>query len=146
MRWHPLFSALTLSLVSTTVESQQASQPPRPGVVVVSYNKCALDRVARVDSLAAIAFYPALDEAVREGKLLSWGVLGHSWGDEWNFVIYYTATSANAFHDAFAEVVRRVGQRRPNFMGDFAPHCTEHRDNIYSVMRVSTATPPPAPR
>ncbi len=127
----------------------QQPQPPRPGVVVVSYNKCRLDAVARMDSIGARAFYPALDEVTREGRLLGWGVLTHSWGDEWNFVIYYTARNLNAFEGAFAEAVRRTNQRMPNFFSDVSSFCTEHKDNIYTVVRLGSVSPPttaPAPR
>jgi hypothetical protein len=149
MRRRMLLQVVALWAVSSAGGAQQPtaqSQPPRPGVVVVSYNKCGLDKVGRLDSLSALAFYPVLDEVVREGRLLSWGVLTHDWGDEWNFVVYYTATNVNAFHSAWGEIVRRVRERRPNFMADFAPYCTEHKDNIYGVLRAATATPPPAPR
>ncbi len=134
------------SVAHTEAASQQpaaGSQDASPGVVIVSYNKCALDAPARLDSLNALAFYPVLDELVRENRLMGWGVLTHAWGDEWNFVIYYTAANAPAFHSAWNELVRRVSQRRPAFMADFTPYCTEHKDNIYAVMRVGT--PPPSP-
>jgi hypothetical protein len=143
-------AAVTFALVPTTLAAQQpsargqAAQPQQPGAVVVSYNKCAVDAVGRVDSTAALAFYPVLDELVREGRLLGWGVLTHAWGDEWNYIIYYTATNAAAFHSAYDEAIRRVRQRRPTFMTDFAPHCTDHKDNIYGVLRMG-APPPAAP-
>lgn len=102
-----LLQLVALIVTSSTSWAQQpAQQPLRPGVVVVSHNKCGLDKVARVDSLSAQAIYPVLDEVVREGRLLSWGVLTHSWGDEWNYVIYYTATNVSAFHSAWAEIIR----------------------------------------
>lgn len=149
MRRHVLVGVVMVAscLFHTRAAAQQPparGQPAQPGVVVVSYNKCALDAPARLDSLNALAFYPVLDELVRDGRLMGWGVLTHAWGDEWNYVIYYTAASTVAFHGAWDELVRRVRQRRPNFMADFTPACTEHKDNIYSVSRVGIT--PPAPR
>jgi hypothetical protein len=149
MQRHVLLGVVVAScLAHATAAAQQPAargQPPQPGVVVVSYNKCGLDAPARVDSLATIAFYPVLEDLVREGRLLGWGVLTHNWGDEWNYIIYYTAANTAAFHSAWDELIRRVRQRRPNFMADFTPYCTEHKDSIYGVMRVGAATPP-APR
>lgn len=146
-------AVVTFALAPSTLDAQQptprgqAVQAPQPGVVVVSYNKCAVDAVGRVDSLAGLAFYPVLDELVREGRLLGWGALTHAWGDEWNYVLYYTATNEAAFHGAWSEAIRRTRQRRPTFMADFAPACTEHKDNIYGVLRVSAPAPAvPAPR
>ena len=148
MRRHLLAAAVLASLLSPTpLHAQQpaaGAQPAQPGVVVVSYNKCAMDAPAKIDSIGALAFYPALDELVREGRLLGWGVLTHGWGDEWNYVIYYTATTTPAFHSAWGELVQRVQRRRPTFLADFAAHCSEHKDNIYSVMRLGAS--PPAPR
>jgi hypothetical protein len=154
MRRNGLLSSVVLAacLTPSSLYAQQQTQqpqPPRPGVVVVSYNKCRLDAVARLDSAGLRAFYPVLDEVVREGRLLGWGVLTHNWGDEWNFVIYYTATNAAAFHSAFAEAVRRINQRAPTFFSDVSSLCTEHKDNIYAVVRLGSASPPatvPPPR
>lgn len=141
-----------LALVSMLLfPSMGAAQQPaagvqpamQPGVVVVSYNKCSMRAPAQLDSLNALAFFPALDELVNERRLLGWGALGHAWGDEWNYVIYYTAENVAAFHSAFNEAVRRVGQRRPDVWDMFGTLCTEHKDNIYSVRRLGVQ--PPAP-
>lgn len=133
-------------LIHTPLDAQQpaaGAQSAQPGVVVVSYNKCAMDAPPKLDSIAALTLYPVLDELVRENRLLGWGVLTHAWGDEWNYVIYYTAANTPAFHAAWAELMQRVRLRRPTFMADFGTYCSEHKDNIYSVMRVGGAPPPP---
>ncbi|HUF31053.1 MAG TPA: hypothetical protein VMM77_10435 [Gemmatimonadaceae bacterium] len=149
MRVRPLF---TLSLagmllfpsIGVAQQSAAGAQPAvQPGVIVVSYNKCSMRAPAQLDSLNALAFFPVLDELINERRLLGWGVLGHAWGDEWNYVIYYTAENVAAFHSAFNEAVRRVGQRRPDVWDAFATLCTEHKDNIYSVRRLGVQ--PPAP-
>lgn len=118
-------------------------QPARPGVIMVSSQKCAIDAPAKIDSISKLAFYPVLDEMVKEGRLINWGTLAHDWGDEWNFVIYYTATSNPAFFSAWNEIVRRLEQRRPQFLEEFARLCSEHRDNLYAVMHLSTPVPTP---
>lgn len=145
----PIF-ALSLAGMLLFPSAGAAQQPAagaqpavQPGVVVVSYNKCSMRAPAQLDSLNALAFFPALDELVNERRLLGWGVLGHAWGDEWNYVIYYTAENVAAFHSAFNEAVRRVAQRRPDVWDMFGSLCTEHKDNIYSVRRLGVQ--PPAP-
>jgi hypothetical protein len=70
MRRNGLLSSVVLAacLTPSSLYAQQQTQqpqPPRPGVVVVSYNKCRLDAVARLDSAGLRAFYPVLDEVVR---------------------------------------------------------------------------------
>ena len=136
-----LYLACPLAAVAQT----PAPRPPgQPTVVMVSSNKCALDAPPKLDSLAAIAFYPILDELVKENRLTGWGVLTHAWGDEWNYIIYYNATSTAAFYTAWDELVRRLRQRRPGFVSDLAPYCTEHKDNMYGIMRTNApvTTPP----
>ena len=143
---------LALCALSASATAQQpartgsADAAPQPGVVVVSYNKCAFNAPARIDSLSAVAFFPVLDELVRERRLMGWGVLGHAWGDEWNYVIYYTAADLQTFDAAWRELVARVERRDPGLFGRITPLCSEHRDNIYSVRRLGASAPAPAPR
>jgi len=137
-------AVFALPAAALAQQTKPGSQPPaRPGVIMVSSQKCAIDAPAKIDSISKLAFYPVLDEMVKEGRLINWGTLEHAWGDEWNFVIYYTATNNSAFFNAWNEVVRRLEQRRPQFLQEFARLCSEHRDNLYAVMHLSAPVPTP---
>ena len=131
-------AVFALPAAALAQQTKPGSQPPaRPGVIMVSSQKCAIDAPAKIDSISKLAFYPVLDEMVKEGRLINWGTLEHAWGDEWNFVIYYTATDNAAFFSAWNEAVRRLSQRRPQFLAEFSRLCTEHKGNLYAVMHLS---------
>lgn len=136
-----------LALAPTLAAQQPAAQaPPAPGTIVVSENICAAQNVTKVNEFATQTFGPILDELVREGKLLGWGVLNHAWGDEWNWVLYYTAKDHTSFVSAFGEAIRRMNQRHPGAFDAILPLCSQHRDNIYSVVLArSLANLPSAP-
>lgn len=108
----------------------------QPGVVVFSQNKCGMDQVDDVLELSEELFSPILDQKIREGKLFGYGYLTHAWGDEWNFVVYYLAPSTASFAETFSEVGRELAEEHPDFMERLATHCSEHKDNIYSVARM----------
>ncbi|MGH7663595.1 MAG: hypothetical protein ACRENI_04765 [Gemmatimonadaceae bacterium] len=115
------------------VPAAAAQQAPQPGAVVFSQNKCPFENVPRVNAALDSILAPVLDEFVAEGKLLAWGVLEHGWGDEWNWNIYYTVESHRTFLDFWSAYVARLNERHPGWFAQFAPLCTEHKDNIYSV-------------
>ena len=121
--------------------SAATTQPERPGVIVVSYFKCNFATEEQFAQARRASWTPVFDQAVREGRLLGYGELAHKWGDEWNYVHYFTARDEAAFHAAWDQLLGEVMRRDPQFMATAARHCTEHRDNIYTVTHVS---PPPA--
>jgi hypothetical protein len=121
---------LLILIVPIEAAAQEATQP---GTIVFSQNKCPLENFPQLDALGDSIFSPVLDEFVDEGKLLGWGILTHNWGDEWNWNIYYTIESHEAFLEFWSEYVDRLNQRHPGWSERIAPLCTEHRDNIYSV-------------
>ena len=53
--------------------------------VVLSQNKCDYRELENLNQTMAEISGPILNNLVDQGKLLSWGVLQHGWGDEWNW-------------------------------------------------------------
>jgi hypothetical protein len=128
-----------------TVQAPAAAPPPgQPGVIVVGYFKCSLATQEQFAQARRASWTPVMDQAVREGRLLGYGELAHAWGDEWNYVHYFTARDEAAFHAAWRHVIAEVMRRDPQFLATAGRHCTEHKDNIYSVTHVSppAAAPP----
>ena len=131
--------ALTLSfLMSTAVRAQ--------GTLVVSQNKCALDKQAQIHRLVDSVFIPIAQELVTEGKLTGAGSAYHQWGDEWNVVMWYTATNLTAFQSAFADLFGRLTKRHPTFVPQVFSWCSEHKDNIYGQGKSTIPAPSTAPR
>lgn len=141
-----LLTVLALAPALAAQQQPAGQAPAAPGTVVVSANICATQSLTRVNEFATQQFGPILDELVREGKLMGWGVLNHAWGDEYNWVIYYSAKDQATFATAFGEAVRRTNQRHPGAFDAILPLCSQHRDNIYSVVVArSLANLPAAP-
>lgn len=125
-------------LVPSTLNAQ--------GVLVVSQNKCALDKQGQLRQTNDSLWIPIAQELVNEGKLTAAGSAYHAWGDEWNVVLWYTAADTEAFFSAFSELVGRFNQRHPGLMGQFQSWCSEHKDSMYSQGRSTTPAPPATPR
>jgi hypothetical protein len=137
-----LITAVAVGFIAPSAAHAQQPQATQqqPGVVIVSQNKCSFTGLNEVNNWWRSTGGPVLDDLVRQGRLTGWGVLAHSWGDEWNHVVYYTARDLNTFTTAFAEFFRVASQRDPTIMQRLTSWCTEHKDNIYTV--VLTNAPP----
>ena len=122
----------SLSSVAAGIAQEQSS----PGTMVISFNKCARATLPEFMETLESAFFPALDALVQDGKLVSYGVLRHGWGDEWNHVIYYQAASIEAFHSAWGEAMEKVRQSDPDYLRKLGSFCSEHKDSIYSVSKI----------
>ncbi len=134
MTRHRLLCLSLLGILAAAAPQRLRAQAPAPpGVFVLSQNRCAYGTLSQLNALVDTTVAPVLNELVAEGRLHGWGLLEHSWGDEWNWNLFYTATSHRAFLDAFDEFARRVSQRHPTAFERLVSYCTDHRDNIYGV-------------
>lgn len=106
-------------------------------IVVFSQNKC--NNVEDVLKLIKEEFGPFLNAQVDAGNLMNWGILTHSWGDEWNFNIYYSAENFTKFQAAFSEAVKNSREKYPDSFKKFQEACFEHKDNIYNSAYVYPA-------
>jgi hypothetical protein len=129
-----LATALACFVVPVTTEAQ---------TLVVSQNKCMMDKLDDIRAFADSAWIPVAQELVNEGALAGAGSAFHHWGDEWNLVYWYTAEDVPAFLDAFSELFSRVQERFPGSAEQFQGWCFEHKDSIYRTG--PTTEPPPEP-
>ena len=127
---------LMLVMVTPPLEAQEAT----PTHVVMRYFKCNPQgaAVAMFQEGRAVA-----QEMVEEGKFISYGILTHNWGDEWNVVDFFAIDGLDDYFANFAELLQRVNAAAQAEEGEddapsFSEVCTEHKDNIYSVV------PPPS--
>lgn len=128
-----LFAASLLALP----EPATAQESSEPGVVVVSEYRCGYQYLDDLTAYHQEHAAPILDRLVEEGKLNSWGILHHQWGGEYNYVVYYTADSRDAFFAAHDEFFKELDvEKALETTGDW---CDAHRDNIYSVARTSSS-------
>jgi hypothetical protein len=140
MRKLTLMVPLIALMLVATAEAQ--------GTLVVSQNKCDQSRQGEIRRLTDSLWIPIVQELVNEGKLIAAGSAYHSWGDEWNVIVWYTATTTPAFLAAFDDIVSRFSQRHPAVLTQIIEWCSEHKDSIYTagkstVAAAATAAPPP---
>jgi len=114
--------------------------------LVLSQNKCALDKQDQLRRMADSLWMPIAQELVNEGKLTSVGSAYHAWGDEWNVILWYIAPTFNAFNTGFGELVSRINQRHPTLLPQFLAWCSEHKDSIYTMGRTTSPAAATAPR
>ncbi|NIN69485.1 MAG: hypothetical protein GTO63_33335 [Anaerolineae bacterium] len=129
---------LLVGLVSpSSLAAQEEEEAPWPGTVVFSQNKCPSPNMPKIDAALDSIFAPVLDELVEEGMLVNWGILTHSWGDEWNWNVYYGVENHRAFLDFWSEYIGRLNERHPGWWQQVWDLCTDHKDNIYTHRRPS---------
>lgn len=140
MRQRASLIFLLASLVSTTVVAQET--------LVLSQNKCGYDKQGQIRQMTDSLWIPVAQELVNEGKLTAAGSAYHSWGDEWNVVVWYIATNIPTFLSAYDELFGRVNKRHPTMIQQFFSWCSDHKDSFYSMGKGTTrrAPAPAAPR
>ena len=109
------------------------AQDQAPTHVVMRYFKCS-NQAAAISALQQAR--PIMNEMIAEGKFVDYGILSHSWGDEWNVVDYTVVAGIDDFFANFSELISRVTAVIPAGDED-APSldsCTEHKDNIYTYV------------
>jgi len=113
-----------------------AAQEPTPGVTVVRYFECGLGDLGEAVELLNGWWRGFAQDLVEEGLLIDYGILTHSWGDEWNLVDYFVTTDLTAFQTAWRELLLRVQDDDPEGerFARFGELCPRHKDNIYSVV------------
>lgn len=119
---------------------EQEMEEENNGILVVSYFKCQFNKMSDVIQMTNEQSAPVLNKLVDEGKLQSWGALNHLWGDEWNYLVYYSAESLGSFETAFSEFVSETMEASPDWMDKWASLCSEHKDNVYSVVTGYSST------
>ncbi len=124
MRKHYLFFAFSL-LWSGNILAQHPT-------VVFSQNKCDYGKLEVIRESTASVLAPILNNLVQQGDLLNWGILEHSWGDEWNWNIYYAAKDVPTFLSAFDDLVGEAMEDDPEWMNEFWEACFEHKDAMYT--------------
>lgn len=138
--------AVLLALVSAApAAAQQPAQPAAqqaPGILVVSAQKCRFTALENFKRLMREDAAPVLNDLVKQGRLISWGVLEHAWGDEWNMVIYYSARDLNTFQAAMTDYFGQLMKKDPQLMQKFESYCSEHKDNVYSIAMTNNTTMP----
>ncbi|RPI70400.1 MAG: hypothetical protein EHM47_12200 [Ignavibacteriales bacterium] len=109
--------------------AQNNEQP----LLIVSFNQVSMSNMGTVSRLADSLFVPILKELVDEGMIYSFGQFNHSWGDEWNYNMWYTAKDMASFDKFWDEYVKRGSERHPGSFAAITKYFNAHKDNIYTI-------------
>ncbi len=127
---------IPLALAAASAAPALAQDEPQPGVAAVRYFECPLGDLGDAVRLLNGEWREIAMDLIDEGLLIDYGILTHSWGDEWNLVDYFVTTDIQAFHTAWGEMVTRQQARDPEneLFESFSALCPRHKDNIYGVV------------
>lgn len=121
---------LAALILAGPAHGQEAEQPP---TIFMSSWQCDRATMDKVIEMAQERGMPVAQDLVNEGKLWSYGLLAHDWGDEWNYVTLLVADDMNAGLEASTEMNRRLDEKYgEDDSFNFIDHCTTHRDHIYT--------------
>lgn len=100
-------------------------------VVVHSLYRCPPEHLAALRTFYRERAAPVLRRQVEAGLLTDWRVLAHAWGDEWNWVVTWTATSWTGFLEAHGAFAEETGEEA---LREVHGPCPAHRDDVYRVV------------
>ena len=119
-----LMCSLLLLLVSTSGAQ----------TVVVSYNKVKWGHGGEYNDHAKKYWIPGADKQVEAGNLISYQVLGHNMGDEWNDVVIYQLKDYASWEKAWQGMSKYWRENAPDEERKKQMRRIDaHKDNIYSV-------------
>ncbi len=134
-----IFAIILVAFIFFTGKSsaQSIDQP----ILVVSFNMVPMADVGKVNKMVDSVFTPVLKELVDEGFIYSFGFFSHTWGDEWNSNVWYTAKDMSSFDKFWDEYVSRMNKKHPGAFASATKYFQAHKDNIY-IIRNQYPNPP----
>ena len=134
------FAIAAVPVLALTLAFPHSAQGQAPGVVV-SEQICSFGGMGDLNDMVREYWTPVLNAAVADGRLTGWGVLNHTWGSEWNWVMYYTGPDAGTLTQTVGSLLGEIFASMPgNPMDDFDAKCSAHRDNAYVVVMTHEST------
>ena len=100
------------------------------GTVMLNQNRVSFADQGTWVSLFREYAFPILKEMVDEGKLNSFGLLLHEWGDEWNTNYYFQADDELQFHEAWSEYISTLSSEHPDVIEQLVDMTMAHKDNL----------------
>jgi hypothetical protein len=108
------------------------------GFVMLNQNKVEFANQGKAFKLVDDYFSPVWNDLVNEGKIYSYQVMTHLWGDEWNLNYIIVAESHEKFLSAWSEGFRRIRSSMPPEKWDeLFEYTIEHKDNLYNLRSLS---------
>lgn len=128
-------AAVAALVVPVALDAQEAEEP-QPGTLVVRYFQCPLHHQDEAVEMLNTDWRGYADAEIEAGNLIDYGILVHSWGDEWNVMDYFVAEDHASFRTAWSSMVQQAQAEDPDGeeFDRFSEMCPGHKDNIYSFV------------
>jgi hypothetical protein len=120
--------------------AQEEEEETQPNLVVLRYFACDLGQTGAAVQILNGAWRDVMEDLKDEGMIQGYGILTHAWGDEWNLMDWFSVENMHAFHEAWSEATRRIGEwaeaNDPEGEGlaKFTKVCKSHKDNVYQIV------------
>jgi len=117
--------------------AMEAMMDAAPSTLMTAW-KCDIAHLGEIVQGMNTYAKPAAQEMIDEGMITNWGLMVHSWGDEWNVVSHMTGEDPAALMTANAELNSRTaanaeaGGEDMDMPPPLVRYCTNHKDNFYT--------------
>ena len=123
------FAALVLTLVLPLTAHAQDG-PPTMGT---SSWQCNFGYIGDLVQEMTDVGLPIAQSMVDDGTIVTWGLMTHIFGDEWNVMFYVATPDGTPFMEtASALQVAQLEAFGEESNARFLENCTEHKDSIYT--------------
>ena len=104
------------------------------GFVMLNQNKVEFSNQGKAFKLVDEYFNPVWNQLVDEKMIISYSVMTHAWGDEWNLNYMLVTENHEAFLKAWSEGFKRIRNTMPQEKwNELMKYTIEHKDNLYSL-------------
>ena len=104
------------------------------GFVMLNQNKVEFSNQGKAFKLVDEYFNPVWNQLVDEKMIISYSVMTHGWGDEWNLNYMIVTENHEAFLKAWSEGFKRIRNTMPQEKwNELMNYTIEHKDNLYSL-------------
>jgi len=126
---------LTASLLPLVAYAQDEAPeaPETPGFLMFNQNMVPGSDLAALNESVDSTMKPILDAMADEGLIYNWGILTHSWGDEWNWNWYMFTKDHASFVSAWSTFVERALAADSVAFATTFGYLKAHKDNTYAV-------------
>lgn len=129
-KYSMLIVSLLLALNIDNSYAQEADPTVSNTVVFIQNSTLLIDQAA---VFSAFDQYerPVWNSLVKDGKIMGYGHLTHSWGDDWNVNYYFHTDDQAQFNATWSEYFAELRQKHPEQLRRLIELTQDHKDNLY---------------
>lgn len=121
---------LGLAVLLPLAAAAQQQEAPRPYVYGI-YFECDVARQGLADEIFELIYLPAMEAAVDDGTISSFGWLAHHTGNRWRRLLYHSSPDMGSLMSALDTINSGIDERNPELARAFSEVCGTHEDYIW---------------